>query len=74
MADPRRDYDVVVIGAGPAGIAAASTAAECGRRVALLEGSQFLGGQIWPSSSPDEMPRRGRHWLARLKNSGAAAM
>ena len=35
MAD--RDFDVVVVGAGPAGLAAACRAAECGRRVAMLD-------------------------------------
>jgi flavin-dependent dehydrogenase len=32
-----RKYDLVVVGAGPAGMAAAKAAAECGLRVALLE-------------------------------------
>lgn len=37
-------YDVVVIGGGPAGIAAARTAAQCGATVALLEREDELGG------------------------------
>jgi NADPH-dependent 2,4-dienoyl-CoA reductase/sulfur reductase-like enzyme len=39
-----RWYDVVVIGGGPAGIAAARRAASCGVRVALLERDDELGG------------------------------
>ena len=36
--------DVVVAGGGPAGVAAAVTASECGAKVLLLEKSQCLGG------------------------------
>ena len=70
MADSRIDRDVVVIGAGPAGIAAACIAAESGRRVALLDSTPSPGGPIWRSRS-DEIPRAARRWLARLKESGA---
>ena len=49
MAD--RDYDVVVVGAGPAGLAAACRAAECGRRVAMLDDNPHPGGQIWRGAS-----------------------
>ena len=45
-------YDVVVVGGGPAGLAAASVAAEAGRSVALLDNSPWLGGQIWRSDIP----------------------
>ncbi|MEO8624453.1 MAG: FAD-dependent oxidoreductase, partial [bacterium] len=38
------DADVVVVGAGPAGIAAATRAAESGRSVALLDESPEPGG------------------------------
>jgi len=72
MANLRRDCDVVVIGAGPGGIAAACIAAESGRRVALLDSTPSLGGPIWRSRS-DEIPRAARRWLARLKKSGVNA-
>src|SRR5882762_4316897 len=39
-----RDYDLVVIGGGPAGIAAADTAAGFGKSVALIDGHHELGG------------------------------
>ena len=38
------DYDVVVVGGGGAGLAAASMAASLGRRVALLEKNEAIGG------------------------------
>ncbi|KUJ85700.1 FAD/NAD(P)-binding oxidoreductase [Ruegeria marisrubri] len=39
--------DLIVIGAGPAGMAAAATAAEAGLSVTLLDEQQRLGGQIY---------------------------
>ena len=45
---PKRDsYDVVVIGAGPAGLAAAATAAEAGLSTLLLDENAGPGGQVW---------------------------
>jgi NADPH-dependent 2,4-dienoyl-CoA reductase/sulfur reductase-like enzyme len=47
-ATPRGDsYDVVVIGAGPAGLAAAATAAEAGLSTLLLDENAGPGGQVW---------------------------
>jgi D-hydroxyproline dehydrogenase subunit alpha len=40
-------YDVVVVGAGPAGLAAARCASECGERVAMIDDNPAPGGQIW---------------------------
>jgi NADPH-dependent 2,4-dienoyl-CoA reductase/sulfur reductase-like enzyme len=40
-------FDVVVVGAGPGGIAAATVAAEAGCRVCLLDDNAVPGGQIW---------------------------
>lgn len=40
-------YDVVIVGAGPAGLSAARAAAEAGARVAILDDNPHAGGQIW---------------------------
>jgi hypothetical protein len=40
----RGDYDVIVLGGGPAGIVAAAAAAGLGRRTLLIERYGFLGG------------------------------
>jgi hypothetical protein len=44
---PLETVDVAVVGAGPAGLAAAATAAELGLSVALLDEQAHLGGQIY---------------------------
>jgi D-hydroxyproline dehydrogenase subunit alpha len=44
---PEPLFDVVVVGAGPAGLAAACRAAELGRRVAVVDDNPRPGGQIW---------------------------
>ncbi|ACC73780.1 FAD-dependent oxidoreductase [Paraburkholderia phymatum] len=40
-------FDVVVVGAGPAGLAAACEAAQAGGRVAVLDDNPNAGGQVW---------------------------
>jgi NADPH-dependent 2,4-dienoyl-CoA reductase/sulfur reductase-like enzyme len=40
----RGEYDVVVLGGGPAGVAAAAAAGALGRRTLLVERYGFLGG------------------------------
>jgi D-hydroxyproline dehydrogenase subunit alpha len=57
--------DVVVIGAGPAGIAAAVAAAEAGVTTLLLDQAATPGGQIWRGDHPEGAP-----WLERLRAAG----
>jgi 2-polyprenyl-6-methoxyphenol hydroxylase-like FAD-dependent oxidoreductase len=42
----RHDYDVAVIGGGPAGVAAAAGAAKSGKNVLLVDASDRLGGAV----------------------------
>jgi NADPH-dependent 2,4-dienoyl-CoA reductase/sulfur reductase-like enzyme len=66
--------DVAVVGAGPAGIAAASRAAAAGARVVLLDEGLAAGGQIWRARDPEKLPPRARRWIARLGRSGARVL
>lgn len=45
-------YDVVVIGAGAAGLAAAAELARSGRSVLLLEARERIGGRVWTLDVP----------------------
>lgn len=65
----RRSADVVVVGAGPAGIAAAVHAAEAGARTLLLDAGAHGGGQIWRHRGTP--PAAARPWLERLERCAA---
>jgi NADPH-dependent 2,4-dienoyl-CoA reductase/sulfur reductase-like enzyme len=71
LTDPFREYDVVVVGAGPAGIAAACVAAEQGARVGVVEASPSLGGQIWHGETATRKDPAAKSWLQRLRHCGA---
>ncbi|WP_039955992.1 FAD-dependent oxidoreductase, partial [Xanthomonas graminis] len=70
MAEPRAlHYDVVVAGAGPAGLAAALAAAGHGRRVALVDLQARAGGQIWRHDVAHAPPKLAARVLAQLAAS-----
>jgi NADPH-dependent 2,4-dienoyl-CoA reductase/sulfur reductase-like enzyme len=64
-----RDFDVVVVGAGPAGLAAACRASECGKQVAMLDDNPQPGGQIWRGASKEAAV-----WVRRAKQLGVEWM
>jgi hypothetical protein len=80
VAPRREDYDVVVIGAGPAGLAAAATSAEAGLSTLLLDENMGPGGQVFRAiaSTPvtDRSQLGGDYWVGAdlvqaLRASGA---
>jgi len=64
-----RKCDVAVVGAGPAGIAAAISAAESGAQVLLLDDNPAPGGQIWRGGAKGSHHPEAGLWLERLSNS-----
>ena len=50
----RRTYDLVVIGAGSAGLSAAEFGAQLGRRVALVERDRVGGDCTWTGCVPSK--------------------
>jgi monoamine oxidase len=62
------DVDVVIIGAGAAGIAAARRVAAAGRRFALLEAGSQIGGRCITDTRRFGAPfDRGAHWIRQAE-------
>jgi len=55
--------DVLVVGAGPAGMAAAWRAAQSGSRVIVVDDNPAAGGQIWRGGPPEAQV-----WLERIRS------
>ena len=53
----RERYDVAVVGAGPAGLAVASLAAQAGLGCVLFDDQQAPGGQVYRSVTTSPLPR-----------------
>ena len=70
------ETEVLVIGAGPAGMSAAAAAARHGRTVLLLDDNAAAGGQIWRKgidASTNEGDAARETALKLLHDSGAGA-
>jgi NADPH-dependent 2,4-dienoyl-CoA reductase/sulfur reductase-like enzyme len=62
-----KHFDVLIVGGGPAGLAAATTAGESGLRVGIVDDNLRLGGQIWRSGNADVVSPAA-DWIKRIKN------
>lgn len=63
--------DLLIVGAGPAGMAAALAAAGSGAAIVLIDDNPLPGGQIWRGGPGVQLPARARQYrdaLARLTN------
>ncbi len=67
MTSPLQNYDVLVIGGGPAGLAAAVSATESGARVAIVDDNPGLGGQIWRGEQRKASTPEAAEWLRRVQ-------
>lgn len=56
-------FDVVVVGAGPSGLAAALTAGKTGARVLLVEDMPLVGGSLLGRGQLSEEDRAAHEWL-----------
>ena len=68
-----KKYDIAVVGAGPAGLAAAVTAVQAGCRVALLDAAPRLGGQFWRHRDGDGSGHRAWKTFSRLRTALAGS-
>ncbi len=62
----RQKFEVLVVGAGPAGMAAAARAGESGVHVGLVDDNFNPGGQIWRAGIEGENPQAAV-WTERLQ-------
>jgi NADPH-dependent 2,4-dienoyl-CoA reductase/sulfur reductase-like enzyme len=62
-------YDVLIVGAGPAGLAAAYRAANAGLRVAVVDDNPHAGGQIWRGEQRKPSSREARIWFERIRGA-----
>lgn len=62
--------DVLVVGAGPAGLAAAVRAREAGCSVTVLDDNPGAGGQIWRGGDTSTGTEQGRKWFTAARQLG----
>lgn len=67
-------FDVLVVGGGPAGMAAAACAAECGARVGIVDDNPGFGGQIWRGQEAVPAATDIARWYARLRSKDISAV
>lgn len=68
------EFDVLVVGGGPAGIAAAVRAAECGVRIGIVDDNPTVGGQIWRRTFDEDASTEAPVWFSRLKQSSVTLL
>jgi NADPH-dependent 2,4-dienoyl-CoA reductase/sulfur reductase-like enzyme len=69
MGSPHIDCDTLVVGAGPAGLAAACRAAEAGKRVTVVDDNPDAGGQIWRGEQRQTTTAEAASWFKRIRRS-----
>ena len=67
--DPPAPYDLLIIGAGPAGLAAARAAAAASARVALIESHHIGGNSLHDGCIPSKTLLRSAQLIADMRNS-----
>ena len=60
--------DVLVVGAGPAGLAAAYRAAQAGLHVVVIDDNPAAGGQIWRGEQAKPASREAQGWFEKLRS------
>lgn len=71
---PKQELDVLVIGAGLAGLACAQRLIAAGQRVRVLEGRQRIGGRIWTEQRQGCTIDLGASWLHGSTNNPLRAL
>jgi NADPH-dependent 2,4-dienoyl-CoA reductase/sulfur reductase-like enzyme len=70
--ETRREFDVLIAGMGPAGMAAACAASESGLAVGVVDDNPREGGQIWRGAKAPS--RSASKWFERFRASRATIL
>ena len=63
-------FDLLVVGAGPGGMAAVATASGAGLRVCLIDDNPSAGGQIWRAGiTPKDSSPEAAQWMKQIQNA-----
>ena len=68
MSEAHHVCDVLVVGAGPAGLAAAYRAAQSGARVTVVDDNPAAGGQIWRGEQEKPAVAEAQAWFERIRS------
>ena len=68
MDSARHECDALVVGAGPAGLAAAYRAAHKGKRVIVVDDNPDAGGQIWRGEKREPRSPEAQVWFERIRS------
>jgi NADPH-dependent 2,4-dienoyl-CoA reductase/sulfur reductase-like enzyme len=68
------DFDIVVVGAGPAGLSAACEALALGKRVAIVDDNPRAGGQVWRQGPRTRIPAPMHRMLSAVNAAGNATI
>jgi NADPH-dependent 2,4-dienoyl-CoA reductase/sulfur reductase-like enzyme len=74
MAERTLNYDLVIVGAGPAGLAAACAASERKATIAVVDETPWLGGQIWRGAKTQSSNPQARTWIERFRQTNATIL
>ena len=69
MSTTRDEFDLVIVGGGPAGIAAACRAAESSVSICVIDDNPGLGGQIWRSHETKATSPDSQDWFERFRRA-----
>ena len=69
MDKTRHECDVLVVGGGPAGLAAACSAAQAQVRVTIIDDNPGLGGQIWREEQRKQSAPDAEEWFKKVRDA-----
>ncbi|HET8911519.1 MAG TPA: FAD/NAD(P)-binding oxidoreductase [Ktedonobacteraceae bacterium] len=58
-------FDILIVGAGPAGLAAAASASQSGLQIGLVDDNPTAGGQIWRGGIQRSRTQQAADWFER---------